>query len=222
MKKNILLSLILILFGCMHAMADTDITNVPNTLYFEPVTIQAGETGKVHVCMKNNDVVQTIGAWFYLPKGMKVKEDEEGLYVYSSGDRDNRLHPHSCGANYVVQNDVYKMYLLQSGAAFKGNDGEVFTVEVEVDKDLAPGDYTMKFAEIEFSNATAPLGILVNHVVFEGTITVTSPTGIIDINADGTTEGGEIYDINGIRSGKIHKGFNLIKQRNGEVIKIAK
>lgn len=222
MIKKLLFSLFAIMCGCTCAMADTDITDVPNTLYFSPITIEAGKSGTVHVSMKNNDVVQSIGTWFYLPKGLRVVKDEEGLLILISGDRDSARHPHSLGSNYVEASDVYKMYLLQSGAAFKGNDGEIFTIEVEADKDLAPGDYTLKFAETEFSNATAPLGILGNHIVFEGTITVTSPTGISDVNADDANAAEEIYDINGIKIGKIQKGFNLIKQRNGTVIKVAK
>lgn len=223
MIKRLLFSFIALVSGCAFAMADTDITSVPNTLYFSPVTVVAGKTATVSVKMKNNDVVQSIGAHFYLSDGLKVASDDIGLLVLLSTERTN-MRSHSVGSNYIESEKVYKMYVLQAGGKqFSGNDGEVFTIEVEADKDLAPGNYTLRFAEIEFSNNTAPLGILANHIEYEGTITVVAdPTGISNVNADGADSVEDVYTADGIKTGKIQKGFNLIKQKNGEVIKLVR
>lgn len=223
MIRRLLLSFITLVCVCTSAMADTDITDVPNTLYFSPTTVVAGKSATVSVKMKNSDVVQSIGTFFYLSDGLKVASDDIGLLVLLSTERTN-ARAHSVGSNYIEEDKEYRMYVLQSGGKqFSGNDGEVFTIEVEADKDLAPGDYTLKFAETEFSNSAAPMGILANHIVFEGTIKVVAdPTGVAGVNADDANAVEDVYTADGIKTGKIQKGFNLIKQKNGEVIKVAK
>lgn len=226
MIKRLLLSFVVVACGCTYSMADTDITDVANTLYFEPVTVKAGETTTVSVKLKNNGDVQSIGTHLSLSEGLKiVTKTDGGSTTYGVKVSAERTAPEKyyVAANYLEGDKEYRVAVLSlSGVTFSGNDGEALTIEVEADKDLKPGAYTMTFSETELSNNSSPLGILANHITYEGTINVSDPTGINGVDADGDSGVEEVYTADGIKTGKIQKGFNLIKQRNGDVIKVAK
>ncbi len=226
MVNRLLLSLIAIMFGCTYAMADTDISNINNILYYAPITINAGETKDLSIRMKDNGEVQSIGFEFTIPDGMVVPRDEDGLMINLSTERTSYKR-HGLSSNYIERAKLYKVAVLQtSGYPFKGTDGEVMTITISVSKDMKPGNYTLRMADIELSGLPKEgqevPGTISRHGVFEGTITVTDPTGVTNVGEDNNNGIEEIYTIDGIKTEKIQKGFNLIKQRNGNIIKVAK
>ena len=219
MIKKILLSFVALVCGCVGAMAYSDITTLDNILYTDPVTIAAGSTSTIKVNMKNSEVVQAVGGELYVPEGMKILKNEYDIYGMLSSVRTNII-VHNFGMNYVAARDVYKYAIISySGKTFSGNDGEVFTFEIAVDKDVKPGDYTSKFNEVELSNQQ---GVIGKRSVFEGKITVVDPTGITNVDASDANGTEEIYTAGGVRVDKIQNGFNLIKTKDGKVIKVAK
>lgn len=219
MIQRLLFSLIAMTFMSTAAMADTDISTLDNILYMKPTSIAAGTTGKLSINMKNSADVQAIGLYFYVPEGTVVASDDYGYFKELSTQRTSP-RVHAIGSNYIEAKKEYRVALTTStGAVFKGNDGEIFTIDLVVPAGMAPGDYTIKIAEQEFSNLQ---GILMNHGVFEGTITVTKADGVTDIVSDAANGTGDIYTVDGMKMQKLQDGFNIIRQKDGKTIKVAR
>lgn len=219
MTRKLLFALIAILCSASAAKADTDISAIDNILYMKPTTITAGTTGTLSINMKNSADVQSIGLYFYLPEGMAVPDDEGDLLINLSTAR-TRLNRHSLSSNYLPNLKEYRVGILQlTGKAFTGNDGEVFTIDVSVPKDMLPGDYVFKMTNQEFSNID---GILMNKGVFEGTITVTKADGVTEISSDAINGDGDIYNVGGMKVQCLQNGLNIVRQADGKTIKIAR
>ncbi len=218
MIRKILFSFIALVCGCVSTMADTDLSTLSNTLYFKPITITAGEKASLVINMKNSEEVQAIGGYLYLPEGMTVAKNEYDLYGMLSSERTNAML-HTFGMNHLGNNKYAYALFSPLGKTFSGNDGAVFSMDIAVDKDLKPGDYTLFLREIELSNRN---GIIGKRSVFEGTVTVVAPTGVTNVSADDSEGAEEIYTVGGVKIEKAQNGFNLIKKKDGKVIKIAK
>lgn len=226
MIKKLLFSFAAIVCSCVSVMADTDISTLPNTLYFKPVTMTAGETTNLVINMKNNEDVQSIGTYIDFPEGFGVVKGKRKYEVNLIQERTD-LETHAIFSNFIEEDRLLKVGILQqAGYPFEGNDGPVFSINVAVDKDVKPGDYTIRIYEIEFSGLPhegqdVP-GTIYRKGEFEGTVTVLDPTGVNNVSADAADEIEGIYTAGGVKIEKTQNGFNLIKKKDGKVIKIAK
>lgn len=219
MIKRILFSFVAMICTSAVAMADTDISGTDNILYTKPVTVKAGDTGQLSICMKNSVDVQTIGSYFYMPEGTTVLSDDDGLKIKLSNDRTSAAR-HELFSNYVADADEYRIGILQtSGSTFSGSDGEVATVDFSVADDVTPGNYTVKLAQQELSNTS---GQAAYKMVYEGTITVTKADGIHDVTSSAANGADEIYTAGGMKVKSLQKGLNIVRQKGNKTIKIAK
>ncbi len=223
MMKKLLLALVAIICSANAAMAETDITGVNNTLYFEKTTVEAGKTATISVKMKDNGEVQSIGYKFKLPEGLAVVKSARGILQISLSMERTDNDSHSCSKNYITDLDEYRVGILQTaGFPFMETDGEVCTIKIEAAADMKPGSYDVTFYEVELSGKS---GIITEKGVndtFTGTITVTGSTGINDAKADADEGVKAVYSANGMKQQQVRKGLNIIRKADGTVVKVAK
>lgn len=173
MKRTFIAIAAMAFYGAAFA-EDTDISVLDNTLYIEHTTLKAGEQdGVIMVNMKNVEAnIQTIGVFVNLPEGVKVVEDEFGLYIEGVETRmqkiDRRTLSHTLSKSF--DEGVYKVGLLGQ-KEFTGTDGAVFEMHVTIDPNLPEGDYTIEMTEVQLTRLDDTYD---QHASVKSTLTVTS------------------------------------------------
>lgn len=136
--------------------SETDISKLTNTLYLSDLTASPGSTATLSLNMKN--AVQTLGYQvdIYLPTGMSFATDEDGFYAtYLSTERTTPAKTNYFDA--IVQPDGALRILCSStkGYAFSGNDGEVATIDINIEDNVEDGIYPIILKNIEMSDMDA-------------------------------------------------------------------
>ena len=206
MKKYIY-ALATMLLGIMPAMAQ-DIATIPdNSLYVLDTTVAKGARTVLSVQMKNSAEVQSIGTYFTLPEGFTVPMEDDAYLIDLSLER-TTYKKHGIGSNLV--DGEYRVAILQSaGSPFKGTEGEVFTITVDVADTVEPGEYEVRL-------------FISRNGEYKGKITVTDPTGMTEVSADGDAAGVEVYGVNGVKQPSLMKGLNIVKDaKTGKVKKVS-
>lgn len=224
MKKYIY-ALATMLLGIMPAMAQ-DIATIPdNSLYVLDTTVAKGARTVLSVQMKNSAEVQSIGTYFTLPEGFTVPMEDDAYLIDLSLER-TTYKKHGIGSNLV--DGEYRVAILQSaGSPFKGTEGEVFTITVDVADTVEPGEYEVRLFKSELSGDSryetdGIKGIISRNGEYKGKITVTDPTGMTEVSADGDAAGVEVYGVNGVKQPSLMKGLNIVKDaKTGKVKKIS-
>ncbi len=204
--------------GIAPAMAQ-DIASIPdNSVYVNDATVDKGKQVVLSFQMKNSAEVQAIGLYFTLPEGFSIPQDAGVYYIDLSMERTN-FRKHAVGSN-LVDGEYRVAVTTNNGSVFAGNEGEIFTVTVDVAETVAAGDYEVKLSQVELSGIE---GIISNKGEYTGKITVTDPTtSVTNVSAD--AEGDvEVYSSNGMKLAKMQNGLNIIKdKKTGAVKKVIK
>lgn len=123
----------------------TDISQMENVIYIEPVEVISGCQAVLSVKMKNNAAIQTIQFDLYLPEGVTVVANEDDQLITASKERINRF-------NYFessIQTDGALRLLAQATSTnVPAGDGEICTVTVNIAESMEEGDYPIIFRGI--------------------------------------------------------------------------
>ena len=119
----------------------TDISQLENAIYIEPLTSRVGTT--VDLCVKMKNTLTPVGCSFKLtlPQGLRLQEDEYGDVVYEMGSRAKKMS--------VTMQDwddgSYDFALTPSTATaiIFGNDDTFITFHVELPDDMEATDYAL-------------------------------------------------------------------------------
>lgn len=164
---------------------DTDITAFDNVIYLNPVVAHAGSPVTLCFSLKNKSEIQTIGVYVALPEGMRVAEDEYGQIIELAVDRlttidRNGNKSHTLSSSFIDEN-LRVGILGNAGKAFIGNDGPLFTMEVNVG-DMEEGVYNVILSEMTLTD-TSDNTVNIKRVAYPITVMKYMPG---DANGDGS------------------------------------
>lgn len=129
----------------------TDISKYDNILYVEPTEAKVGTQVTLSVKMKNTAKVQTIGVYVKLPEGVSVAKNAKNQYMISLSSERTDADCHQLSRSFV--DGIYRVGILgTTGLPFDGNDGEVFTMMLNIPSDMAEGDYDIEMTEMEMTD----------------------------------------------------------------------
>ncbi len=213
--RKFIFTLATMVLGLVPSMAQ----NAGNSLYMADATATAGAQVTLSFNVKNSVDVQALQVDFTLPEGFSVVYDaeyESYLIDLSTERTTYKFHSLSCN---LMEGGFYRVGILSpQGRTFKGNDGEVFTATVSVDKNVKAGDYTVEMLNITLANVD---GKVIEDATATGKITVAEPTGIQQVMS--AVKNGEVwvYNVNGVLLPAPQKGINIVKNvQTGEMKKI--
>lgn len=178
----------------VSAGEDTDITLFENVVYVEGTEAASGSTATLSIQMNNVIAPTGFQCDIYLPDGMSFAQDEDDFYLVDL----SQTRTTSKKTDYfssAIQSDGALRIMCSStkNYTFSGNEGEVATVQINIDKDIEEGDYPIILKNIVISDANA-VTYEVEYV--KSTLSVSSYT-IGDANADGKINVGDFTAIAG-------------------------
>lgn len=208
--KKLIFAFATMLTGITTAIAQ-DITTIPdNTLYVLDATVKAGERSTLSVQMKNSVEILTMGTYFTLPEGFTVPQ-EDGSYLIDISEERTNYKKHTLASN-LKDGEYRVIYYHSKNVPFSGNEGEVFTITVDVAETVAPGEYEVKLFNTELVDSKN--AIVSQNGTYTGKITVADPTGVNEAVADVAGTEVEIYDTNGQKLPALRSGINIVKDVN--------
>ena len=178
-----------------------------------------GDIVSIPVAMKNNFGIPGFQFWLGLPEGisfnMKLNEDAEMDYDVVYVDRNKSRHVLSLIKN--VEGGLQVMGYASDGMQlFKGEDGDIVSVQLKIDEKATPGEYKLRFSNVAFSDVNAVSyeqnDFVVNLTVYQDyNITATSANETM-----GTVTGGGNYR-NGTKAtltATPNEGYHFVKWSN--------
>ena len=178
-----------------------------------------GDIVSVPVAMNNNFGIPGFQFWLGLPEGisfnMKLNEDAEMDYDVVYVDRNKSRHVLSLIKN--VEGGLQVMGYASDGMQlFKGEDGDIVSVQLKIDEKATPGEYKLRFSNVAFSDVNAVSyeqnDFVVNLTVYQDyNITATSANETM-----GTVTGGGNYR-NGTKAtltATPNEGYHFVKWSN--------
>lgn len=179
----------------VHA-EDTDISQLENVVYIEPVSISVGQQYTLSVKMKNAVEAEGFGFDLYLPDGINFVTDDDGLPLAElSTARTTPKKTNSFDAAFQGDGCLRVLAASTNGSVISGNDGEVCLVTIQVAQDVVEGSYPLILKNIAISDTEAT-----SHrtELVESTIIVLPPSDsrvILDENSTTVPESATGVDI---------------------------
>ena len=149
MKKNFTLLMAMLFAVASSAFAD-------DKLYFADFEIEPGEELEVEVLLDNPDAeYRDLQFDLYLPEGITVVQDEDEEFMVDKGDRCTKKH--TIGFSYTDGHYVCMLYSTAKNP-LSGNSGDILTITLKADDNVAPGAKTGSFRNVSLSktDATGP------------------------------------------------------------------
>ncbi len=187
----------------------TDISQLDNVVYVEPTEERTSTETTISFKMKNTAAIRGFQFDLVLPEGVTPVE-EEGEYVYwLNADR----APKKAGGQFYHTLEVAKQadgsYRFLCGAqadkTFKGNDGEVAVLKVNIADDMQEGDYPVILKNVKLSETDISIFYLTDEVVTKLTIVTYIPG---DISGDGIVDVSDYIGVANHILGNTPAGFN--------------
>lgn len=132
---------------------DTDISGVDNVIYIGNVEGCAGGLLTLSVKMKNTVAVQGFGFDLYLPEGVSIAKDEDGLNLVTlSTERTTEKKTNYFDSN-VMDNGALRVLASSTGGfTIDGTDGEIVQIIVTLDSEMDEGDYPIILKDITLTD----------------------------------------------------------------------
>lgn len=180
---------------------DTDISGLDNVMYVEPLKCKSGIQINLPVLMKNSAEIRGFQFNLYLPDGVTIALNPKGKEMVSlSPGRLDEYDEHTLSVK--KQDDGSFMFLCGSLSedTFLGNDGEVATVTLDIDKNVEDGSYPIILKNIKLTENDIRKYYETEEV--KSTLTIeTSVRG--DLNGDGVVSMADaMFIVNKVLNGK--------------------
>ena len=171
----------------------------------------AGKQTTLHLNMKNDQPVTLWQADLVLPEGVSIATDDfDDPMVYITGGRTTEAR-HAIATNTLPDGSIRILCSSSSNKTFTGNDGEVATITLNINKDMESGKYPVALKNILIVEADETRHSCDYE---ECMLDVTRSTGISSLLTF-PEEDGQVYNIAGQRLSKTQKGINI---QNGKKI----
>ena len=190
------------------------------TVSIEPFSIAPGETKEVEVNLSSmyNDLSQ---AQFdlVLPKGLSVVglDGEPDIMPGELVASGKRGFSHTIASAQREDGTVRVLCLSDSNTPFTSSNGSIVRITVQADENLSGENCDLALSNIKLSRTDASkvnvAGVKANVKVKDSTTDIKS----IGING---TQHVDIYSIDGVRTGKLNRGINIIRTADGNTRKI--
>ncbi len=132
---------------------DTDYSIMDNVLYIEKVKGSADDLVKLSVKMKNNVAVQGFQFDLYLPNGVSVATDADGLAMAEVSTKRTTNRKTDYFSTTKTENNVFRVLCGSSnGFTFDGNDGEVALITLKIADYVEVGEYPIILKEVKLSD----------------------------------------------------------------------
>ena len=125
-------------------------------LYIEDFEIEPGEEREVTILLDNPDAeYRDLQFDLYLPEGITVVQDEDEEFLVDTGSRCTKKH--TIGFSYTDGHYVCMLYSTAKNP-LSGNSGDILTITLKADGNVAPGAKTGSFRNVSLSktDATGP------------------------------------------------------------------
>ena len=179
-KLFIILTACFASLGMMKA-ANTDISALDNIIYVDPFSAEANSQVYLSFKMKNSETIRGFQFKISLPTGVTVVDDSQ---VFAENRKSGATDDHTLA--WSNQTDGTLLFLCGTSTlkAFKGNDGEVVRVIIDIPDGLAAGDYPVLLTEMKLNGTE---GSYTTESI-ETTLTITGTSdGTIKLNENSTT-----------------------------------
>lgn len=173
---------------------DTDISQLENAIYIEPMESLVGKKIDLRVKMKNMLTPVGCSSKLTLPEGLRLQKDEDGDVEYTLGDRAKEMAVTMQDWN----NGSYDFALTPSTAeaSITGNDDVFITFKVQIPDDMVAGDYKLKLMKCILQSKVN--GTTTDIILSDVVTTLTLNDYILgDVNNDGRVS---ISDVSVLRN----------------------
>ena len=138
----------------IRSKVKTDISGKDNIIYASDVTVAPGEDFTVSFNMKNLETAMTGFQYnVTLPEGITVCENTDGILEASlSTARTTTAKTNTFDATIVSDGTLMVLAASTKNYTFSGTDGEVVTVKMHADENIAAGTYDLKIDRIELTD----------------------------------------------------------------------
>ena len=183
----------------------TDISQIENTIYIEPVDGLRSTTIDLDVKMKN--VLTAVGCSFtlILPEGVRLEKDADGDVVYELDSRARKQWV----TLLDLGNGKYDCTLAPSttAATIMGNDGALIKLRAIVPDDMAVGDYMLQLKNCMLQSKGN--GTTTEHALIDVTTKLTVVDYVPgDVDGDGGLSFADVAMMTNHAIGKEQTGFN--------------
>ena len=175
MSKKLFLSTIFLCLGLIVKAEDTDVSKHENVVFPVSTTSSAGST--VTLSVEMNNTVDAVSFQFdvFLPEGFTIPVDDSNQYLIVLSESRTTSAKHNIQSAFRPSDGSVRVICCSSNltpVAFAGTSGEVCTIQLKVDDDVADGEYPIIFKNIEVGDIDA-VAHLVDQV--EATLTIEAP-----------------------------------------------
>ena len=160
-----------------------------NALYPNDLATRAGNQPTLGITMDNESQITALQFDLVLPEGITVANDEDGMIISLST---RALKSHTVAKSVQKDGSIRIICSSNSSAVLSGSEGSVIFVKLDINKDLADGEYTVAVNNIELSssdgiafhpeNAKATItvgGVIAGDVDNNGSVTVNDAVCIV-------------------------------------------
>jgi len=187
--KRVFLFLIVMMLASTSVFADidssADIENLDYALYISDTDVTQGSQVTLSICMKNATQIALWQTDIKFPEGITIESDDKGVCDVKLSTTRTNTSRHSITSEMQRDGSCRIMAIPSaSNKVYAIGNGEVATITINIDKEMVPGDYTVRLYNnlLVEKNAT---GHKTNPI--EITLTVKeSATLLGDVNRDGT------------------------------------
>ena len=183
---------------------DTDLERYENVLFVKGGKGVAGLNTTLSLML--NNTIEAVGFQcdFYAPEKTCVPKDEDGFYMMDlSTERTTYSKTNLFETGLQADGAIRILCSSSKNYAFSGTTGEVATITLSLDKDIAPGEYPLVLKNIVISN---PEGRTYKVPYVKTTLTVES-FNLGDANGDGEVNIGDYTTIASHILGKPQDAF---------------
>ena len=188
---------------------DTDLSTIDNVIYVASSSTEAGETTNLSICMKNTAPIRGFQFRLYLPEGVTVvKNSKNKIQVSLTADRLDEDDDHTISASEQSDGSILVLCGSEYPEHFKGNDGEVAKLSINVSSKMPCGDYPLLLKNLKLSETD--ISKFYETETVESTLTITSETtSILSTKKENQTI--EYYNLQGRKIESPSKGIYIIK-----------
>ncbi len=190
----------------LEDMSDSDISELENTIYVEPVNARTGSEVTISVKMKN--AVEAEGFQFdlELPEGVTVAKDADGFAeARLSTERTTSRKTNIFDCTFLENGALRVIAGSTNGSNISGNDGEVAIIKLLISNGVQAGSYPIVIRNIAISDTNAE-----SHDVDMMKSTLWLSSAVIgDANGDGEVTITDAVSVVNYILGNPSAGFNF-------------
>ena len=164
----------------------TDISQLDNVIYINPMEAKAGEETIISFNMKNSAAIRGFQFDLYLPEGVTVVKSSKGKIQGSLSE--GRLpdeDEHTLTFSEQPDGAIRFLCSSQYDETFTGNDGEIATLRVRTAESMADGDYAIQMKGMKLTETD--ISKFYETALITSKLTITSYISG-DINGDGVVD----------------------------------